>query len=251
MKSIVNRAIMSSVALSGYATMMADGSAAQVPQGIEDSNAFRLLPKGEIEQLISRFRAHVLEGDELAKTVLAQCAAHYKQHGDYTLMARAFENLPDGYINNGIRQWLYRNTPLRFDLAGKMFALKPGEKGYVALDVGKAIADVDNAIRQVQQGRPKRNLAARTFGLNNLINFYESVRGRYDRAKESGALVEADDENMLKVIEAMETSLKSATEGMKPAKQVTLRDSAMAENLAAAASAKPEIVNQRQEQRPN
>lgn len=159
---------------------------------------FKLLSKTEIMKQIKGLGAEVKRLDDKIKDIALQCLAHAKAHGDVTLMDALIDELPKGYFNNGFRQWMNNNSPIRIDpKTGKIRQMKPGEPGFKPYNV-EAAAETPMVKRETGA-----NAAERLFGLDTAIKLITGLPKRVETAEKNGSLIVSDRKKIMTLHEAV------------------------------------------------
>ncbi len=165
---------------------------------------FKLMPKREVKSWIARIKVAVQELDEDIKSCMIQCLAHAKTHGDVTLIEELADALPEGRWNNGFRQWLYRNSPIRARDDGTFHQLKEIDPKTGEKTRGYRPYNLEAASNEDPLPKPKtgNNRKERMFSLVDINNIPEMYKKRMERAKEEGRLIEGDEKKIVKTLNA-------------------------------------------------
>lgn len=179
---------------------------------------FKLMSIREVLAEIKAIGEGVQELELRIQTCMIQCLAHAEAHGDVTLLEKLVRVLPEGRWNNGVKQWIMRNSPIRTDSNGKFHQLKEKDKGYRPYTLEAAATDIIV---------PKQRSAAkaaqeRSFSLVDINKIPEQYKARIERAKQENSnvvLIEEDEKKMLKTLNAFQDVIDEL--GLKPTKVIT------------------------------
>lgn len=202
-------------------------------------SAFKMLSKSEVKKGLKELHQARISFDEKVRFWFTQCAAHAQAHNDLTLMSELIDILPKGYLDkNGFRNHLTNYTPIRIDPeTGKLYAKKPDDKGY------KPYALEEARVKEMANSERGANKEERFFGLKEMNKIIYGLRNRVKREEDEGRMVAADKGKIYATLNAVETTVREL--GLQPAKVVTVKDEAEAENLKTAKARKPRLIAER------
>ena len=130
--------------------------------------------------------------DKKVHECAVECLEHAKAHGDVTLMDALYDTLGGhnprsrGYRAKGLRVWVEKYSPIRWNGDGKVGQMNEGSKGYVAYDIEKATA---NPFWTLKEGIEK---TAVVYTPEAVLKYIEGLQGKIDKQVEEGKLDAAD-----------------------------------------------------------
>lgn len=172
---------------------------------------FSLMKKSDIQKEIKAIGEAFDNLEARFHTCLCQCVAHSEAHGDVSLVEMLMDATPQGRWNNGVKQWLTRNSPIRVRPDGTMHQLKKGDDGFRPYNLEAAVSE-----DPIPKDRQKGNSKERTFSLLDINKIPEMYRKRLLRAKEDGSLIKGDEKKITQTLQAFETAIN--TLDLKPTK---------------------------------
>lgn len=215
------------------------GPGPKTAEEIISHSSFKIMKKSEVITWIKKLGEKVADTDAEIKQCALQCLAHARAHGDVTLLHRLLDVLPRGRWEQGFKQWVYSNSPVRANpKTGEFYQAKEGENGYRPYNL-EAAAESD----PIPKARPEGNKADRIFNLLSVQNLIRGLQGRVTKAEDRNELVQADKVKINRLIKAVNSVPEME---LKPAKVVTddtILDQAKTENLAKAKAAPIKKVN--------
>jgi hypothetical protein len=199
------------------------------------SSDFKMQPKATLlKRIKTELKATVKAMDDLVKELYTQALAHAKAHGDITIMDALIKELPQGYLNSGFRQSMYRNSPLRFiedgPDKGKLRMMKQGEPGYRSFNIEAA------AQEEMVQRRTNANAGERFFGIGEAVKLVLSLPKRVQSAEERGSLIQGDKKKILDLATVVQRAVN--TMDIKHTKVIKVADEAEEANRKAARGSK-------------
>lgn len=156
------------------------------------------------EKLVNNAIAHTAKGDELVHQAAVQCLAHAAPqgvggHGDCTLLDKLIKGLGKSIRVKGLRQWVFKFSPVRWNGDDKVGMLKPGAKGYVPFDLEAADANPFWTLSEAEESTNRKPL-----DMVALMRLIEGMSKRIEKA--------ANEDNFDGDIESAKAFAKAVTE---------------------------------------
>lgn len=94
----------------------------------------------QVMGMITRVKTMGKKYDALVHETAIQCLLHAQEHGDVRLMDRLIHALGRGYRAKGLKVWVEKFSPIRWNGDGNVGLAKEGTKIYAPFDVETADA---------------------------------------------------------------------------------------------------------------